>query len=30
MQLNLNQAGAWQTCLDLIEAFAHRINKAYP
>jgi hypothetical protein len=26
MQLNLNQAGAWQTCLDLIEGFAHSIK----
>ncbi|NRD75834.1 DUF3530 family protein [Shewanella sp. VB17] len=30
MQLNLNHLEAWQTCLDLIEGFSHRINKAYP
>ncbi|MEC4725532.1 alpha/beta hydrolase family protein [Shewanella sp. D64] len=27
MLLNLNQTEAWQTCLDLIEGFAHSINK---
>ena len=30
MSLNLNQETAWQTCLELIEGFAQRINKAYP
>lgn len=29
MQLNLNHAQAWQTCLDLIEGFAHRVNNPY-
>ena len=30
IQVNLNHLEAWQTCLDLIEGFAHTINKAYP
>ncbi|WP_299790491.1 DUF3530 family protein [uncultured Shewanella sp.] len=30
MSLNLNQETAWQVCLELIEGFAQRINKAYP
>ncbi len=30
MSLNLTQETAWQSCLELIEGFAQRINKAYP
>jgi hypothetical protein len=29
MLLNLDHAEAWQTCLDLIEGFAHRVNNPY-